>query len=136
MTCMMKKLVFMTMLLATVGLWSCGDDDDHEHVNVTFQNPTEDATVAMADAASVEISILLEAEEELHDVEIMLYADGESDNPLLEADVHEHEKSYTFKQNVDLSGYDSGTMFHLKVEACEDHDCEEKATEEIHFTLE
>lgn len=138
---MKKTLKFLVALsvLAFVQV-SCSTDDpdeeEHNHVTITIENPTDGATISATDAENLEVKIKLEADVELHDVEILLHPSGDESDKILEADVHEHDKSHTYTQTVDLSSYPAGTSFHLEVEACEDHDCAEKATADVTFSLE
>ena len=54
---------------------------------------------------------------------------------IIDYDKHSHDQVITFEQDVDLCGYAAGTCFHLEVEACIDHDCEEKQTADVEFCL-
>ena len=133
----MKRLLFPMIALAlTVFLSSCEkDDDDHgdNNVEIVFVSPMSGEQVA--DAANVVLEIDFTATEELHDTEVYLHAETDPDQLILEKEIHEHEKSYTFMQTVDLSSFPSGTSFLLEVEACVDHDCDEQKEEFIRFTI-
>lgn len=132
----MKKLISISAIFVFVMLAasSC-KKDDHNHVEVEFLSPMDEATVA--NPAAVNIKIKFTAEEELHDIEITLKKEGDSVAiaPFSPMHVHDHEKTITIDETVNLSSYPAGTEFHLEVEACEDHDCEEKVTKSIHFKI-
>jgi hypothetical protein len=72
---------------------------------------------------------------ELHDVMVMLHPDGDVDDMIIEFEEHEHVEEYVFEQEVDLSGYASGTKFHLEAKACSDHDCESSEEGDIEFSI-
>ena len=132
----MKKLLFPLLGLALVSfLIGCDKDDDHGDNDVTIVFISPSAGEQVADASNVVLEIELTATEELHDTEIYLYEESNPDQPILEKDLHEHEKNYTFKQTVDLSSYPSGTVFILKAESCIDHDCDEQNEQSIMFSI-
>jgi hypothetical protein len=132
----MKKLISISAIFVFVMLiLSSCKKDGHNHVEVEFMSPMDEATVA--NPAAVNIKIKFTAEEELHDIEITLKKEGDSVAiaPFSPMEVHDHEKTITIDETVNLSSYPAGTEFHLEVEACEDHDCEEKVTKSIHFKI-
>ena len=136
----MKKVeLWSLLLLVTLGLGfsSCDDDDDdHDHaeVTITIEEPLDGETIA--DCSEVHVHIDVTSTDEIHDVEILLHPEGDENDPILDSDFHSHESEYTFEQEVNLCDYPSGTCFHLEVEACKDHDCEETVSAEAEFCLE
>jgi len=135
-----NKIIFLlTFLSAGLFLTSCGDDDDHDDddhdnvITITIEEPLSGETIA--DCAEVHVHIDIEASDENHEVEIVLHPDGDVNDKIIDFDKHEHDKVITFEQEVDLCSYPAGTCFHLEVEACVDHDCEEKSTADVEFCL-
>jgi hypothetical protein len=131
----LRIFIFLLGGIAALTFAGCEKDHDHDHNEITirFISPADGAVIA--DAANVNLHIEVEASEENHDIDIVLYPHGDPNTKIIDSHVHEHEKLVTFQQGVDLSSYPSGQEFHLRVEACTDHDCEEKETAEIGFTL-
>jgi len=114
---------------------SCGDDDDEgdNQITITIEEPVDGETIT--DCADVHIHVDITATDENHEVEILLHPEGDVSDKIIDYDAHEHDKVITFEQEVDLCSYPAGTCFHLEVEACVDHDCEEKATADVEFCL-
>ena len=135
----MKKIKFHYLLpLLCLGFFitSCGDDDDNDDNNtitITIEEPLNGETIM--DCADVHVHIDIEASDENHEVEIVLHPEGDVSDKIIDSDMHEHDKVITFEQEVDLCSYPAGTCFHLEVEACIDHDCEEKETADVEFCL-
>lgn len=115
----------------------CEKDDDHDHedneITILIDEPTGD--VAMADCAEVHIHVDITATDENHNVELVLHPEGDVNDKILDIDKHDHDKEITIEQEIDLCSYPAGTCFHLEVEACVDHDCEEKTTADFEFCL-
>lgn len=138
----MSKIKFYYLLpFLAVGLLitSCGDDDDDNEDNkitITIEEPADGETVARASCDDVHIHVDLVASDENHEVEILLHPHGDVDDKIIDYDAHDHDANITFEQEVDLCSYPAGTCFHLEIEACLDHDCEEKETAEAEFCLE
>lgn len=132
------KLYYL-FIFALVGtfLTSCGDDDDdaNNQVTITIEEPLDGENIPYADCGDVHIHVDFEATVENHEVEIVLHPEGDVSNRILDIDLHEHDQLITIEQEVDLCSFPAGTCFHLEVEACVDHDCEEKATAEAEFCL-
>jgi hypothetical protein len=136
-----SKNYYLLMLLAAVFTFqACQDDDDHDHdhdhdneITIRILEPTDDEV--FADATDVHIHIEVEASDSNHDVKIKLYPEGDADDMILDEKLHDHEQLVTFEQDLDLSSYASGTEFHLEVEACKDHDCEEEEKADVHFSI-
>ena len=135
----MKNLkLYYLLSFAIVGLFitSCNDDDDdHDNkITITIEEPLDGSTIT--DCSEVHIHIEFEASDENHEVEVVLHPEGDVSDKIIDYSEHDHDKEIEFEQEVDLCSYASGTCFHLEVEACVDHDCEEKATAEAEFCLE
>ncbi len=136
----MKKLQFFYILpLLCLGLLttSCNDDDEGEDqgntITITIDEPIDGETVM--DCSDVHIHIDVVASDENHNVEVVLHPEGDVSDRILDIDEHDHDKEITIEQEVDLCSYPSGTCFHLEVEACIDHDCEEKQFAEAEFCI-
>ena len=118
---------------------ACDDDDDDDHmhgendVTINILEPGDDETVA--DASDVHIHIEVEATDEVHNVDIILHPDDDISDKILEKNIHDHDPKVEFEQDIDLSDYPAGTEFHLEVEACKDHDCEEMVFEDVEFSI-
>jgi hypothetical protein len=115
---------------------SCGDDDEPiPTIEIEFEEPT--AGEVVADASDVHIHIHLHAMNgaEVGDLEVELHPDDDASDKIIEYDEHIHMEEYDFEQDIDLSGYPSGTEFHLEVKVCGDHDCELSASDDIEFSI-
>ena len=138
----LKLYYLFAFLMAGVIFTSCGDDDDdHDHVGenkitITIEEPLANAVISRSECGMVHIHVDFVATEENHEVEVELHPEGNSDDKIIDFDMHAHDKEITFAEDIDLCAYPSGTVFHLEVEACADHDCEEKETAEIEFSIE
>ena len=134
----MKKFNFyflLSLLSFAFIMVSCGDDEEEgtNEITITIQEPTDGEVIA--DCADVHVHIDFDATVENHEIEILLHREGDVNDVALEYDEHDHDKSITFEQDVNLCDYPAGTCFHLEVAACVDHDCEEKTTAEAEFCL-
>ncbi len=136
----LKNPWILLFALTALTFTACEDDDhdhDHDHgdneITINILEPGNDETVA--DASDVHIHIEIEATDVNHDVEIVLHPDGNLDEKILEEKLHDHDKKVSFEQDLDLSSYPAGTKFHLEVEACKDHDCEEREFADVEFSI-
>lgn len=131
-----KSLVFLLLLGVSVGsISSCHDHDDDENNTVTIDIVTPKDGTKAANAKTVEVHVKFSASVEMHELEIKLHPDGNSTNNIIDFDKHTHDKTYEFKETVDLSSFPAGTKFHLEVESCEDHDCKQVKVAESEFTI-
>jgi len=138
----MKNLLYGVVLLFSGALLftACGDDDDHHHndtneVNIVIQTPSDGQTFSMEEAESIEIKVIFEATEENHDLEVVLYPHGDASNKIIDWDLHDHNPMIEFNATVDLSSFDSGTVFHLHTKSCVDHSCNEIDEKHITFSI-
>lgn len=130
------KWLTLSFLSVMVLLSSCNkDDDDHDDNEITISILEPTSGEAFADASEVHIHIEIEATDENHEVEIKLHPEGDVNDLILDYDEHSHDQTIEFEQDLDLSSYPSGTEFHLEVEACVDHDCEETETADVEFSI-
>ena len=136
----MLKYSFLFILALSVTVFTgCDEEDDHDHdhdhneITINILEPGPDEVVA--DASDVHVHIEIEATDVTHDIEIVLHPDGDVSDKILEEELHNHEPKATFEQDLDLSSYPSGTKFHLEVEACKDHDCEEREFADVEFSI-
>lgn len=138
----MKNYLYGIMLLFSGALFfaACGDDDDHNHndneVNIRIISPTDGQVITTEQAKSFEIHVMFEASDENHDVEVELYAHGQSADKIIDWQRHDHDPLLPFKEQIDLSGFAPGTEFHLDTKSCIDHDCKEVVTNNIVFSIE
>jgi hypothetical protein len=134
---MFNKAFSLILVLGALFITACDNDDEDSHGNneitINILEPGPDEVIA--NAADAHIHIEVEASEENHNVEIVLHPEGDLDDKIIDFDKHEHDQKIVFEQDVDLSGYPSGTEFHLEVEACKDHDCEEKEFADVEFSI-
>ncbi len=128
--------LFAFVLIGSFVVASCGDDEDDEMntITITIEEPTGD-NIAMADCGDVHVHIDIVASDENHEVEIVLHPEGDVDTKIIDFDMHEHDQTITFEQEVDLCNFNPGDCFHLEVEACVDHDCEVKERADVEFCL-
>lgn len=131
----MKKVLLSLITVSIVALAGCTKEEEHNHVTITFDEPTEGEIIALADAADVHVHIEFAYEVEGEEVEIKLHPEGDETDLIINHDAHSHDNPIVFMQNVDLSSYPAGTEFHLEAKACENHECTESVTEDIHFFL-
>ena len=132
----LKKLSFLFVMgIGLVSFFSCEehDDDDNNVVSIAIVSPTDGSKAA--NARSVEVYVKFSASVEMHELEIKLHPDGNSSNNIIDFDKHTHDKTYEFKETVDLSSFPTGTTFHLEVESCEDHDCKKVKKAEAEFSI-
>ena len=133
-----KNLSLFILALGALTFIGCDKDDDEEmhadnEITINILEPGADEVIT--DPSDVHVHIEIEATDENHEVEIILHPEGDVDDAIIDFDQHTHDKVVIFEQEVDLSAYPSGTGFHLEVEACVDHDCEEKATADVEFSI-
>lgn len=133
-----KNLFLLIFALGALTFLGCNDDDDdHDHgdndITITFLEPGDGETVA--DASDVHIHVRVEASDENHELEIKLHPDDDVSDLIIDFDQHTHDKVVDFEQDIDLSAYPAGTKFHLEVEACKDHDCEDTVFADIEFSI-
>lgn len=133
----LKKLSFLFVMgIGLVSFFSCEDHDDDDKnnaVTIEIVSPTDGSKAA--NARSVEVYVKFSASVEMHELEIKLHPDGNSSNNIIDFDKHTHDKTYEFKETVDLSSFPAGTVFHLEVESCEDHDCAKVKKAEAEFSI-
>lgn len=134
----MKKIKFYYLFaFVSLGLFitSCGDDADDatNEITITIDEPLDGETIT--DCAEVHVHVDFDASVENHEIAVVLHPEGDVNDKIIDYSEHEHDQSVTFDQEVDLCSYPAGTCFHLEVEACKDHDCEEKSTAEAEFCL-
>ena len=127
--------VFITLGLVITGCDKDDPDHDDNKITITIEEPMDGETIARADCGEVHVHIEIEASEENHEVEILLHPEDHVNDKIIDYDIHKHDKVIMFEQEVDLCKYAAGTCFHLEVEACVDHDCEEKARADVEFCL-
>ncbi|WMX12050.1 MULTISPECIES: hypothetical protein [unclassified Aureispira] len=133
----MHKLFKLSILIIILfNFISCTQKEEevHNHITIDVLSPTNNGTVSTPNTTAIKIN--LTADVELHDVEVTLKdSNNNSIAPFNPLDVHSHTKSTTIDEVVDLSSYAAGEKFTLTIEACEDHDCSEKETESISFSI-
>ena len=121
--------------VSVISISSCHDHDEDENNTVTIDIVTPKDGTKATNAKTVEVHVKFSASVEMHELEIKLHTDGNASNNIIDFDKHTHDKTYEFKETVDLSSFPAGTKFHLEVEACEDHDCKKVKVAESEFTI-
>lgn len=132
------KMLVAGILVVVLGTTSCKEDGhDHEHntVLIEFLEPGDGQVISMAESSNVHIHVRFSATEENHEVAVKLYPEGDPGNLLLNFDLHDHDAIINVEEDLDLSSFAPGTEFHLEAEACENHDCIEVVSRDIHFTI-
>ena len=135
---MQNKSLVAGFLVLALGATSCkedGHDHDDNTVLIEFLKPGNEQVIPMADASNVHIHVRFTATEENHEVAVKLYPEGDPGNLLLNFDLHDHDVVINVEEDLDLSSFAPGTEFHLEAEACENHDCVEVVSRDIHFTI-
>lgn len=123
----------LLMLISAAFLYSGCNKEDANEITISILKPTPDQVVA--NAGAVELHVKFEASVENHNVAVLIHKDGVASDVAFEWDLHDHDKVLELKETIDLSSYPSGTRFHMEVEACKDHDCEQKVFEDIEFSI-
>jgi hypothetical protein len=125
--------VFSMLFLGTMSLFSCKKDGGA--FVITFISPTDGSTVT--DASDAHIEIKFEAPDELEEYEISLSVDsvGAAAIAPFPLSGHDHVKTKTISEHVNLSAYPSGTAFRLKASLCKNHDCTEKLESSVRFLI-
>lgn len=134
----MKVGIASIVLLGMVvlGFGSCTNDTVEPAENtITIRILEPLAGEIVSDASSVHMHIEVEATDENHEVEIELHPIDNQEDHIIDYHLHDHDRLITFEQEVDLSGYPSGTKFQLEVYACIDHECLSTAESEITFSI-
>ena len=131
---MKKNNLYYLFAFLSIGIFfsSC-EKEKHNHITITIEEPVDGETVS--DCADVHIHVDFDAEEENHEIEVILHPEGDVEDKIIDYDEHAHDQVITFDQSVDLCSYPAGTCFHLEVSACEDHDCEETVTADAEFCI-
>ncbi len=133
-----KFYYLFTFICLGLVVASCNDDDDDDDhgdnaITITIEEPLNEEVIT--DCAEVHVHIDFVATDENHEVKVVLHPEGDVNDKIIDYDEHAHDQTITFEQEVNLCDYPAGTCFHLEVEACVDHDCEEKETAEAEFCL-
>ena len=131
----MRKTIFLfAIAILSVAMLSSCKKDNGNYV-ITFISPTDGSTVT--DASDAHIEIKFEAPDELEEYEISLTVDsvGAAAITPFPLSGHDHVKTKTISEHVNLSSYPSGTAFRLKASLCKNHDCTEKLEQSVRFLI-
>lgn len=135
----MKNFKFLFVFAAVAFVFaSCNDDEGGEVTNsieIDIHEPMNDEMIAFTSCGEVHVHVDFIASVENHEVKVVLHPEGDTSDKIIDYDEHDHDKTVTFEQDLDLCSYGAGACFHLEVEACVDHDCAEKATADVEFCL-
>lgn len=135
----MKNFKFLFVFTAVAFVFaSCNDDEGGEVTNsieIDIHEPMNDEVIAFTDCGDVHVHVDFIASVENHEVKVVLHPEGDTSDKIIDYDEHDHDKTVTFEQDLDLCSYGAGACFHLEVEACVDHDCAEKTTADVEFCL-
>jgi hypothetical protein len=121
------------LLFAAIFTAGCHKHDDDNEVKISIMSPQNNAVITNPE--NVLIHVIFEATAENHDIEVKLFPAEQTANRLIDWDKHDHDKKIEFRQNIDLSSFDSGTRFVLVAESCEDHKCKKVVEERIEFSI-
>ena len=130
----MKQFFGFFLLLGVLSFGACHKHDDHNHpVDISFINLTEGQVFPIG---NVTIGVRFSTEHELHDVKVRLVVDETNAAVApFPIDRHSHRPSLEITETVDLSSFAAGTRFRLEAEACRNHDCSEKDSRTLRFSL-
>nr|MBS0036747.1 hypothetical protein [Saprospiraceae bacterium] len=136
----LKKISFLLLAFPLVFV-ACDNDDDHHHdddneITINFISPQHDQVITMEEAENLLIQLEVLATDENHDIYIELHPENDASNKILDHHFHLHDPDFEFSESVDLSGFPSGTEFHLEVRAALDHDGDHHERGDIEFSIE
>lgn len=140
----MKKLnyLFLVFIVGSMIISSCKKhDDDHDHDNEITIEILAPGNNEVVTANDVHVQVNFLATGSLHEVEVAIYPKDDSDNKLLDIDLHLHIKEHEVHEDLDLSSFPVGTVFVLKAEATlshnddHGHDHDEKEEKSIEFSI-
>ncbi len=131
---MKKKLVFFALSFIVLNSFISCDKNKGEY-SIEFINPINGSTVS--NAASLQIEVKFDSPEELEEIELSLKVDSIGAAVIAPFPIqgHDHVKTKTITQAVDLSGFPSGTAFRLRASSCKNHDCSEKLEKSVRFLI-
>jgi hypothetical protein len=122
-------LFFIIFLIA-----GCNKNDvQTNNIVINVMSPTKNEKIM--NVSKTDIHFFVEAEEEIHKVEIKVSEVKNPDNVVLNFSTFVHRKTFEFREFIDLSAFIQGTEFSLTVKACKDHDCESSENIQLPFTL-
>ena len=126
-------LIFTLVIFGLLSIYSCKKESGA--FLITFISPTDGSTVASATDTHIEIK--LEAPDELEEYEITLSADSLGAAAIAPFPIsgHDHVKTKTIVEHLDLSAYPSGTAFRLKASLCKNHHCTDKLESSLRFLI-
>ena len=126
-------LIFTLVIFGLLSIYSCKKESGT--FLITFISPTDGSTVASATDTHIEIK--LEAPDELEEYEITLSVDSIGAAAIAPFPIsgHDHVKTKTISEHLDLSAYPSGTAFRLKASLCKNHDCTDKLESSLRFLI-
>ncbi len=127
-----QRLMISLSLIVLFVFTGCKNEKDNI-ITIEFEEPT--AGQVLPKGTPVDIHIHFTATDEIHDVEVILHPDGDTNNKIINFDEHVHEAEYVFEQTVDLSTFATGTKFHLEVVVTKDHDGTETQSDDIEFSI-
>jgi hypothetical protein len=122
-------LFFMAFLVA-----GCDKNDvQTNNIVINVMSPTKNEKIS--NVSKTDIHLFVEAEEEIHKVEIKISEVKNPENVVLNFSTFVHRKTFEFREFIDLSAFVPGTEFILTVKACRDHGCESSENLQLPFTL-
>ena len=138
----MTNLKFLFLFLfASLVLVGCGDDDEEvidnsNTLEIIIEDPVNDAVFAAADCGSIHVHVDFVASVENHTVTVIVHPEDDVTDRVVDFELHDHDTTLTFSQDIDLCAYPAGTCFHVETSACVDHDCLNIERSEAEFCME
>jgi len=129
----MKLKYFSFMFLVFAGFGCHGHDDGNNAIQIDILRPGEGEVIV--NPSKTDLWVNFNATGELHEIEIELYQKDERDEKIFYFEKHVHEKTFEFRESIDLSSFPKGTSFDLEIKACLDEKCTTFIEEEITFSI-
>ena len=130
----MLKYFFSGLIFIFLLLPGCDKNDSQTNdIKINIISPGKNEKIE--NALKTDIHVFVEAEEEIHEVEIVVSQVINPDNIVLSFSTFVHRKTFEFQELIDLSSYAQNTEFILKVKACKNHECGSSENIELPFTL-
>jgi hypothetical protein len=136
---MNKFSIFFSVIVLLFTVFSCNKEDKdvgENEISIVVLQPNDQQVLDKSQP--VEVKVDFEATISLHDIEMTILSKDSAQVEVLRWDGHSHQKSISFSETLDLSGFASGTAFEWEIKACLNHECEEPnyLLEKISFTVE
>jgi hypothetical protein len=136
---MHKLSVFFFLFALLFTVFSCNKEDKElgeNEISIVVIQPNNQQVLDKSQG--VEVKVDFEATKSLHDIEMIILSKDSSRVEVLRWDGHFHQKTLSFSETLDLSGFASGAAFEWNIKACLNHECGDSfyVIETIDFTVE